>query len=281
MPSRHRRYRLADGARDCKPCHLNYHAVALALLSAGLFGLSTPAAKLLLNTVDPAILAGPLLWRWSRRCRPTPPTPAPHIAWQPSRGGPGSEGHPLARRRHCGRRRCRPGPAHARPRAHQCNGCLASSHAGASPRHCWLGPPFTSTSTDALRQAWAHLSLEPLFYRGRERHRSRGLLGPLAIVGACVAWGLGSNFTRKVSLADPLQIVELKGLIAGPVNLLLGLWVGGALPTTSTIALAGFVGFLGYGVSVVLFVLALRSHGTARTGAYFSTHRSWAPLPLS
>ena len=48
-------------------------------------------------------------------------------------------------------------------------------------------------------------------------------MGPLAIVGACVAWGLDNNLTRKVSLADPLQIVELKGLIAGPVNLALGL----------------------------------------------------------
>jgi hypothetical protein len=34
---------------------------------------------------------------------------------------------------------------------------------------------------------------------------------------------------------------------------------------------AGVVGFLGYGVSLALFVLALRHLGTARTGAYFST----------
>jgi len=33
----------------------------------------------------------------------------------------------------------------------------------------------------------------------------------------------------------------------------------------------GIVGFVGYGLSLVLFVLALRSLGTARTGAYFST----------
>ena len=51
-----------------------------------------------------------------------------------------------------------------------------------------------------------------------------GIIGPLAIAGACVAWGLDNNLTRKVSLADPLQIVELKGLIAGPFNLALGLW---------------------------------------------------------
>jgi drug/metabolite transporter (DMT)-like permease len=98
-----------------------------------------------------------------------------------------------------------------------------------------------------------------------------GLAGPLAIIGACIAWGLDNNLTRKVSLADPLQIVELKGLIAGPVNLAIGLWVGGHLPATSTIIASGLVGFLGYGVSLALFVVSLRHLGTARTGAYFST----------
>jgi drug/metabolite transporter (DMT)-like permease len=98
-----------------------------------------------------------------------------------------------------------------------------------------------------------------------------GLLGPLAIVGACIAWGLDNNLTRKVSLADPLQIVELKGLIAGPVNLVLGLLAGAHLPALSVGLAAGLVGFLGYGVSLVLFVYALRYLGTARTGAYFST----------
>ena len=48
-------------------------------------------------------------------------------------------------------------------------------------------------------------------------------VGPLAIIGACISWGIDNNLTRKVSLADPLQIVMLKGLIAGPFNLALGL----------------------------------------------------------
>src|SRR5207244_1728429 len=95
--------------------------------------------------------------------------------------------------------------------------------------------------------------------------------GPLAIAGACLAWGLDNNLTRKVSLADPLQIVELKGLVAGPVNLVLGLSIGAAIPDPSAAIIAGVVGFFGYGVSLALFVLALRYLGTARTGAYFST----------
>ena len=96
------------------------------------------------------------------------------------------------------------------------------------------------------------------------------VIGPVAIVGACVMWGLDNNLTRKVSLADPLQIVQLKGLFAGPVNVALGLWAGASLPGAVTL-LAGLVGFLGYGVSLALFIVALRHLGAARTGAYFST----------
>jgi len=96
-------------------------------------------------------------------------------------------------------------------------------------------------------------------------------LGALAIIGACVAWGVDNNLTRKLSSADPVQIAMLKGLVAGAVNLALALWLGARLPAPGAVLAAGAVGFLGYGVSLVLFVLALRNLGTARTGAYFST----------
>jgi hypothetical protein len=86
-----------------------------------------------------------------------------------------------------------------------------------------------------------------------------------------VCWGLDNNLTRKVSLADPLQIVELKGLIAGPFNLLLAVSMGAAMPGMAAVLSAGVVGFFGYGLSLALFVVALRHLGTARTGAYFST----------
>jgi drug/metabolite transporter (DMT)-like permease len=96
-------------------------------------------------------------------------------------------------------------------------------------------------------------------------------IGALAIVGACIAWGIDNNLTRKLSSADPVQITAIKGVIAGFVNLGLALAHGAHLPSAAGVAAAGVVGFFGYGVSLVLFVLALRNLGTARTGAYFST----------
>ena len=90
------------------------------------------------------------------------------------------------------------------------------------------------------------------------------------IAGACPAWGLDNNFTRKLSSADPVITTMIKGLVAGAVNVGLALAAGSVLPPFPLIAAAALVGFLGVGVSLILFVLALRHLGTARTGAYVS-----------
>lgn len=94
--------------------------------------------------------------------------------------------------------------------------------------------------------------------------------GTVLIAAACVSWGVDNNLTRKLSAADPLQIAMLKGLVAGTVNLTLALAQGAAPPDAGSVLAAGVVGFLGYGVSLALFVLGLRHLGAARTGAYFS-----------
>jgi len=96
-------------------------------------------------------------------------------------------------------------------------------------------------------------------------------LPALAVLGACLAWGIDNNLTRKISLADASYIAMVKGLVAGAVNLLLALSAGARLPGPGVVSAAGLLGFLSYGVSLTLFVLALRHLGTARTGAYFST----------
>jgi drug/metabolite transporter (DMT)-like permease len=250
---------------------MNYHAVALALLSAGLFGLSTPAAKLLLSAVDPAILAG-LLY-----C------------------GAGV-GVAILRRLRTPLRLAGSQEAALEAKDFPWLGGAIVAGGIVGPVLLMLGLARTDAATASLLLTLEGVATALLAWFAFREHFDRriaagmgclivgamtlswsgtpsisGLIGPIAIAGACIAWGLDNNLTRKVSLADPLQIVELKGLIAGPVNLLLGLWAGGTIPSASTMALAGLVGFLGYGVSLVCFVLALRSLGTARTGAYFST----------
>jgi len=92
----------------------------------------------------------------------------------------------------------------------------------------------------------------------------------LAVLGACLAWGLDNNLTRKVSLNDATWIAAVKGLAAGATNLLLALLAGAHFPQLPIIGATMLLGFLAYGVSLALFVGALRHLGTARTGAYFS-----------
>ncbi len=104
-----------------------------------------------------------------------------------------------------------------------------------------------------------------------QAHASFGdLLPALAVLGACLAWGIDNNLTRKVALADAVWLASVKGLAAGATNLVLALALGAAWPSTPQVGGALAVGLVAYGFSLVLFVVALRHLGTARTGAYFS-----------
>ena len=99
----------------------------------------------------------------------------------------------------------------------------------------------------------------------------QSLTGTLLIIIACLCWAIDNNFTRVVSTGDPLFIAGVKGMSSGLVNTMIALALGAHLPTLSLITQGMVIGFLGYGASLVFFVLALRGLGTARTGAYFST----------
>ena len=100
--------------------------------------------------------------------------------------------------------------------------------------------------------------------------RFSAALPALAILGACLAWGIDNNLTRMVALTDATWLAAIKGLVAGPVNLALAFALGAHLPPLPNVAGALAVGLVAYGISLVLFIVALRHVGTARAGAYFS-----------
>jgi drug/metabolite transporter (DMT)-like permease len=244
--------------------------IAYALASAMLFGISTPIAKILVDTVSPVMLAG-LLYAGSgsglllllvlRRLLPNRPA----FIGVPR----GKEWGWLA------------------------GAILLGGVLG--PSALMYGLTVTAASTASLL-----LNLEAVFtaliawFFFRENFDRRIALGMLAIVGggvvlswspgdgttvsrgalfimaACLCWALDNNLTRKTSTSDAMLIAALKGIVAGGANLILALSLGQRLPVIGTVAAAGAVGFLGYGISLVLFVLALRHLGTARAAAYFS-----------
>lgn len=245
---------------------------AYALLAAVLFGASTPFAKLLLTDTSPVLLAGLLyggsgvglgVWLGLRR-RLRPRHRHPGVAWH------GGEIRWLA-------------------------GAIAAGGV--------LGPIMLMAGLARMGAASASLllNMEGVFtallawFVFRENFDRRIVAGMLAIVaggvalawprhlalgasagaawiaGACACWALDNNLTRRVSVQDPVLIAALKGLVAGTVDLGIAAAAGAHWPAAAHILAAGLVGLAGYGVSLALFVLALRHLGAARTGAYFST----------
>jgi drug/metabolite transporter (DMT)-like permease len=252
-----------------RPHGLRQPGIAAALGAALLFGAGTPLAKGLLAVIDPWLLAGLLylgsglgltLYRLSRRA---PPACLPAAEWP------------------------------------WLIGAIAAGGV--------VGPVLLMLGLSGMPAAGASLLLNAesvftallawfVFRENFDRRIALGMLSivagavvlnwpseggaeatfdeiwpALAMLGACLAWTIDNNLTRRVSSTDASWIASLKGLAAGSVNLILALTLGAAWPAPLQIAGAMIVGLFAYGVSLTLFVVALRHLGTARTGAYFST----------
>ena len=244
-------------------------AIALALLSAALFGASTPLAKLLLREVSPLMLAGILylgsgiglaLWLALRRTfvraeRITPlgGTDLPWIGAAVAFGG-------IA------------GPAALMLGLARTDGASASLllnlEAAFTAVIAWVA--FRENVDRRVLLGMLAIVTGGVVLSWQQVPRAGDLAGPLLIAAACLCWALDNNLTRKVSGGDAAAIACLKGLAAGSVNVALALWQGMAPPPPGAAFAAGLLGFAGYGVSLVLFIVALRELGAARTGAYFS-----------
>ena len=219
---------------------MNWTAVFCALVSAALFGISTPAAKTLVDSVHPAMLAG-LLYCGAgigiagiRRALPWIISRTPEVSlarselpWLAGAIGSGGVVGPLLLM--IGLTRTDAATA----------SLLLTLEAAVTALMAWFIFHENYDRRVALGMAYLIAGAAILSWSGAPTISN--MLGPLAIVGACIAWGLDNNLTRKISLADPLQIVELKGLIAGPFNLVLGLLLGAAIPRFSTTLIAGVV----------------------------------------
>jgi drug/metabolite transporter (DMT)-like permease len=247
-------------------------AILYALASAALFGISTPAAKVLLGTIDPAVLAG-LLYCGAgigigllRRLTPRlfssanarqAPLQRKDVPWLAAAIAAGGVVGPLLLM--LGLARTEAATA----------SLLLSLEGAATALLAWFVFHENFDRRVALGMICLVVGAVILSWSGTPSLQN--VLGPLAILFACIVWGLDNNLTRKASLADPLQITEWKGLVAGPANILIGLCAGASIPWSPALLLAAVTGFFGYGLSLALYVLAIRDLGAARASAYFST----------
>lgn len=242
--------------------------VPLALGSAVLFGAAAPFSKLLLGTVDPQLLAGLLyvgagvglaIGHLTRSAIGVAAAEAPlrahDLPWLAVVIGFGGVLGPLL---------LMLGLA----RTDAASGSLLLNLEGlATMAIAWL---VFRENTDRRLLAGAFAILLGAAVLSWEGKGAAFDLGALLIAGACVAWGIDNNLTRKLSSADPVLIAMTKGLAAGLVNCAIAFGRGAGVPSAGMAGAAAMLGLLAIGVSLVMFVLALRHLGTARTGAYFS-----------
>ena len=257
-----------------------------ALGAAALFGAGTPLAKLLLDDIDPVMLAGLLylgsgtgllLTRWAGRllgsfgnaARSAPVSPAvPSIAmdraqlgWLAAAIASGGVVAPLLLM--WGLVRSSGSGASLLLNAESVlttllAALLFSEHVG---RRIWL-------ASLVMLAAGVLLSWSP------DLATTSGLSvspGSLAVIAACFFWALDNNFTRRIAGGDAMTIAMVKGLVAGAVNLSLAFVSGWHWPSPAPLAGALLLGALAYGASLVLYVRALQHLGSARTAAHFAT----------
>jgi drug/metabolite transporter (DMT)-like permease len=242
--------------------------ILFALGSALLFGLTAPFSKILLGRIDPQMLAG-LLYLGAglglaalhglRLAIGSPEDEAPlrrsDAPWLAGAGIAGGLLAPLLLME--GLRETSAANA----------SLLLNLESLATMAIAWLA---FRENVDARLLAGAAAILAGavvLSWRGEGLALDRGAL---LVAGACLLWGVDNNLTRKVSASDPVRIATVKGFVAGAANIAGAFALGATAPGALDASAATVLGFLGIGLSLVLFILALRGLGAARTSAWFS-----------
>lgn len=97
-------------------------------------------------------------------------------------------------------------------------------------------------------------------------------IGSLFILLAAICWGFENNCTRKISSSDPLEIVLIKGLCSGTGSIIIGFCIGERIDVSniwSIFASLG-IGVVAYGLSIFFYIYAQRFIGAAKTSAYYA-----------
>ncbi|SDM39465.1 DMT family transporter [Actinomyces ruminicola] len=95
-------------------------------------------------------------------------------------------------------------------------------------------------------------------------------VGSLLVLAAASCWGLENNCTNRIAHKDPVQIVIVKGFGSGCGAMAVALAAGERMPQAGPLGGCLLLGFLAYGLSITLYVMAQRGLGAARTSAFYS-----------
>lgn len=232
------------------------------LLSAALFGASTPASKVLLDSLNPLVLSGLLylggalaVSPWALRAR--------------------IELRVIDRRNWL----CLLGAVATGGMIGPVLLLTGLSMASAGSVSLWLN--LESVATALLARAffrehlhtptWIAVALTVVASVLLTRDTPSGDIAVVFVALACVAWGLDNNFTATIDRFSPAQITLAKGMAAGLINTMAGLSVASTAIAMPEAVLSLAVGALGYGVSILLYIRGAQQLGAVRSQLVFST----------
>ena len=237
--------------------------VAYCLAAALLFGASTPVSKQLLGSMGPFTLAG-LLYLGAALAT---------LPWAFRGGSPELRRDPRQRR--------------MLALAVLCGGgigpvllLLGLRQAPAASVSIWLNTETVATTLLAWSLFHEHIDRRTLIAVATILLAgvllalpggASGLASGGLVALACVFWGLDNNLTALVSGFTPAQTTAIKGAVAGAVNLAIGLWAEGTLPSGRAVPIALAVGALAYGASILLYILGAQQLGASRSQLLFSS----------
>lgn len=155
---------------------------------------------------------------------------------------------------------------------------LALRHASAASVSLWLNLELVATATlghfcfddYATRRTWYGVVAMVAAGCMLSIAEPAGPLAVLLAAAACICWGLDNNLTALIADVTPPQVVFFKGLIAGAVNLSIGVWLDPYPGSWQLTAMALVVGGLSYGASIALYISCARSLGAIRAQMIFA-----------
>ena len=95
-------------------------------------------------------------------------------------------------------------------------------------------------------------------------------VGSLFVFGACLCWGFENNCTKMISNNSSIEIVVIKGTFSGLGSLAVALIIGESIPSILWLLCASLLGFVAYGLSIHFYIMAQKELGAAKTSAYYS-----------
>lgn len=257
---------LSDNIEAHKEPYLKKLAIIYALIAAAMFGAATPVSKKLLAGLDPQQLAGILYVGAALGI-------SPFVLWRHHRTG---------------------APSFPRDSRNRRNLICAIFFGGIlGPLLMLIGLNISQSASVSMWLSLEALATAAVAYFLFREHLSRwtwlcnagvlfaglllgydkgwaGWLGFMCIVGASTAWGFDNNFTALIDGIAPEDCTFWKCLIAGSINLSIGIILKPATFSQAWIW-ALVVGGLAYGGGTALYVRSAQKIGAARSQMIFAS----------